>query len=201
MGAELIRPVQTDVRKRRLAAGFAAVTGVVLVILGITMVAVLQEQRAATLLNGAGSLGAVNEAQTEAKKAEVDVATFLAAMKAQKEVPKHSDSHALDWNWAPELARNKSVKNWVGSQWVMPLAGDREIKQISPPKFGLGEDRLAAAKNSEGLAAQITGGKLHMPQMPALKPLHFFPGGVRSDWSTRSLLCAWFICYTLHREV
>lgn len=197
MGAELIRPVQTDARKRRLAAGFAAVTGVVLVVLAITMVAVLQEQRAATLSNEAGSL----EAQTEAKKAEVDVATFLAAMKAQKEVPKHSDSHALDWNWAPELARNKSVKNWVGSQWVRPLAGDREIKQISPPKFGLGKDRLAAAKNSEGLAAQITGGKLHMPQMPALKPLHFFPGGVRSDWSTRYLLCAWSICYNLHREV
>jgi hypothetical protein len=173
---DLIRPVQTDAGKRRQAAGFAVVTGVLLVVLGVAMVVVFrEEERPAALANGASSLRAEHEAMSAANNAESDVATFLAAMKAQKAAPKQSDAHALDWNWAPELSRDKSVRNWVGSEWVKPLAGDREIKQIAAPKFGAGADRLAAAFSSAGLASKVTRGKAQLPQMPSLAPLQYFP--------------------------
>jgi len=188
--AELLRPVTSEAGRRRRAAWIAVVTGVLLVV-GVAMIAVYREEGPAALANGSNSLGAVNEAQQAANSAEGQVAMFLAAMKAQTKVPKLSDAHALDWNWAPELKRDKSVQDWVGSDWVKPMAGDREIKKIAPPKFGHGSHRsMAAAKSSEGLASKVTSGKVPtLPQMPALQPLHYFTRGsgesVRSDWNTR----------------
>ena len=184
---ELIRPVHAEARRRR-AAGFAVLTGGLLVV--VATVSLFGGKHPAALANGSNSLGAVREAQSAAKNAESDVATFLAAMKAQRAVPKESDAHALDWNWAPELQRNKNIRNWVGSDWVKPLAGDREIERIAAPQFGAGKDRLAAARSSAGLASEVISGHStdQLPHMPSLQPLHYFSGGKTAgsdDWNTR----------------
>lgn len=184
---DLIRPVQGDGRGRRRAAGLAAVSGALLFVLVAAAMVVGQQTHRA-------ELGAVHEAQAAANVAEGNVATFLAAMKAQKTVPKQSDAHALDWNWAPELQRDKSVRNWVGSSWVQPLAGDREIKKIAPPHFGSGKDLLAAAAGSVGRASKARDTSQRMLQLPQIQPLHYFAssasasGTVGTDWSTRDAI-------------
>ena len=187
---ELIRPVRGDEGRRR-AAGFAAVSGALLLLL----IGVVLDGQRVSLVETGGEVGggAVHEAQSAADVAESDVATFLAAMKAQKAVPRLSDAHALDWNWAPELERDKKVRNWVGSSWVKPLAGDREIKKISPPHFGASRDFLAAAKGSVGRASKATDAA-QPRQLPRMQPLHYFaspasgPGTVGTDWNTKDAI-------------
>ena len=184
---ELIRPVRGDGRGRRRAAGLAAISGALLLVLVAAAMLVGQQTHRA-------ELGAVHEAQAAANLAEGDVAIFLKAMKAQKTVPKQSDAHALDWNWAPELRRDKSVRNWVGSSWVKPLAGDREIQKISPPNFGSGKDLLAAAAGSVGRASKATDTSPRALRLPQIQPLHYFAsaasalGTVGTDWSTRDAI-------------
>ena len=239
---DLIAPVRAaEAGRRRRAAGFAVLSGALLAVLGSVLAAVRggEHSRPGALApSGASAMGAVHEAQSAAQGAVQNVATFLAALKAQKvehahtrthtrsrartrarthtlththahthtnciralgahlmnthnaqAAPKRSDAHALDWNWAPELQRNKNIRNWVGSDWVKPLVGDREIKQIAPPKFGAAQDRLAAAKTSEGLAIRVTSGSpaARLPPMPSLRPLHYFSSGkaANNDWNTR----------------
>jgi len=174
--------------RRRRAAGFAILSaGALLAVLGVSAMSG-GERPAAMEPSGVNAMGAVHEAQSAAQGAVANVATFLAAVKAQKEAPSRSDAHALDWNWAPELRRDKSTRKWVGSDWVKPLVGDREIKQIAPPRFGAAHDRLAAARSSQGLASRVMSGSPaeQIPPMPSLPPLHYFIGKAgHSDWNTR----------------
>ena len=180
---------------RRRAAGLAAVSGALLFLLvGVAMMALDGQRSSLVVTRDDLGGGAVHEAQSAANMAESDVATFLAAMKAQKAVPKQSDAHALDWNWAPELEREKSVRNWVGSSWVKPLTGDREIKKIAPPHFGSGKDFLAAAKGSIGRASMATDTSQPTLQLPEIQPLHYFAspasvsGMVGTDWNTQDAI-------------
>ena len=174
--------------RRRRAAWFAILSAGALLSVLVVSAVFGGERPAALAPSGENAMGAVHEAQSAAQGAVANVATFLAALKAQKAAPSRSEAHALDWNWAPELRRDKSISNWVGSDWVKPLVGDREIKQIAPPRFGAAHDRLTAAKVSEGLASRVTSGSPaeQIPPMPSLLPLHYFIGKAgHSDWNTR----------------
>ena len=192
---ELIRPVQGISEGRRYAARVAA--GSLLLVIGVVAAVKGSTRKPASLANGSSSLGNVHAAQSAANTAESNVATFLAAMKAQRSEPTRTDAHALDWNWAPELERSQKVKNWVGKSWVEPLGGQKIVK-IAPPKVGVVRNRLTEAMDSVGRAKKVASKQmtLHMQDqqdMPRLSPLHYFAnkaGGstVSTDWNTQDVI-------------
>ena len=85
---DLIAPVRAaEAGRRRRAAGFAVLSGALLAVLGSVLAAVRggEHSRPGALApSGASAMGAVHEAQSAAQGAVQNVATFLAALKAQK---------------------------------------------------------------------------------------------------------------------
>mmetsp|Transcript_27719 Transcript_27719/g.43270 ORF Transcript_27719/g.43270 Transcript_27719/m.43270 type:complete len:274 (+) Transcript_27719:156-977(+) len=180
MAEQLIRPVGAQRSSESWTFG---VSVMMLSLALVGLVAALHSSGPSMLAQTSGILSPIQSADS----AETKVANYM-AMVATKELEQkplaRRDTPTLDWNWAPELHRDKQVPGWVGSRWVAPMEGAKGIHLMHRP-----EHASATGGGSGGLAGQGSGGsnlvgKSPKMLMPSMHPLRFFPQDGLPTWDT-----------------
>mmetsp|Transcript_24383 Transcript_24383/g.57935 ORF Transcript_24383/g.57935 Transcript_24383/m.57935 type:complete len:290 (-) Transcript_24383:196-1065(-) len=174
---DLIRPVRREMDSTRRAGAAAAASVLLLVACaGLYLNNTPAQQSLA-------EISPATAAEEAAKHSEQQVAHFMEEMKEVKAPKKISDKHALDWNWGPELARDKRIPNWVGSEFVKPLRNAARIRPIASPQKDSAAGTQVTALPVHPTVATVPAATVGPAQgsegrgearLPSMLPLRFF---------------------------